>query len=234
MRVLNRKQLAGIPVVDEGNLYLGAVTESAEAVRARLARQEMQAREAQANRAAAMRAAQVREQHARDRAAFGYAQMLERSIRQRGNTQAKRPQAPMAAFQKQFGVNNALLGFVDPDRRDLGGVYDPSGRARSGDETTKTVEPDFSASEVYRAQEFNNQLTAKDVKGYTKYRDWPLVQDARGDFGGILKPESGSADFSTWIVNDAKNDFGALPPRLPGVATGTRFQSILRRGRRLR
>ena len=94
-------------------------------------------------------------------------------------------------YVNQFGINTPLMGFADEVR-----------------------DADFSVSSVIPAQEFGNRLSNKSVAAYTKFKDFPLVVDApKGDFGGILVNEKGSADFSTWIVNDAKQDFGYTPRR---------------------
>lgn len=185
MRVLNRRQLDRIPMVDAGNLYLGEIPETVEQKRSRIQKQQMQ--EAQKRQLMAMQASNQRRQaeYARDQMSGAYEEMLKRSLRNTG----RKSVVAVKHQGKQYGVNNALLGFVD-----------------------ETTEPNYSQSEVYRAPEFKNGLTAKDCKNYTRFKDWPLVIDSpRGDFGGILTSEAGSPDFSTWITDDVKQDFGYVP-----------------------
>lgn len=191
MRITNRRQLANIPTVDQDNLFLGEVSE------AERARMEIRARERQAQ----ARAAQVRRNQAekirreqdrlRDLRAMQHEEMLKRSLRNGGHSVQRAAQMQGTGYVKQFGIQKPLAGF------------EPA-----------TDTPDFSASDVYNAQQFSNCLSAKDVAAYTRYKDFPLVLDApQGDFGGILTNEKGSPDFSTWIVNDAPSDFGRLPRR---------------------
>jgi hypothetical protein len=189
MRILNRAQLARVPMVDAGNLYLGEVSASAEVQRARIAR-------ANAQRAAQMRVANARaaaaaaaENNRRMRAAQMHGEMLERSLRQSGANIVAAAKRQGSGWVPQYGVKNPLLGFVD-----------------------ETVNPDYSQSEVYNAQEFNNRLTANDNRCYVKFKDYPLVLDSpKGDFGGILTSEGGSPDFSHMIVDDVQQDFGYTP-----------------------
>lgn len=197
MRVLNRRQLNRIPMVDQGNVNLDRVPMGA------MNNREMIA--SNANRAAhTARVAQARAQQSaarEDRARLLQSQMhgamLERSLRQPGHGVAAAARKQGMGWVPQFGVKNPTLGFV--------------GEVKAGSITT----PDYSEQEVYAAQEFNNVLTARNNPQFAKFQDYPMVMDApNGDFGGVLTNESGSADFSEYIVMDDSKDFGHTP-RMP-------------------
>lgn len=195
MRILNKRQLDQIPMVDEANLYLGADNAQVEANRASIARDNVaRARIAQLRQQNLQNRA-LKDEQLRARANMGYANMLKRSLRNTGKQAAMGAAKPSDGRVKQFGVNNAQLGFVDEC-------------------CNSTVLSDYESRETYDAQEFSNKLTNHDAAAYTKFKDYPLVVDApRGDFGGILTNEQGTADFSEWIVNDSQQDFGYVPKR---------------------
>lgn len=193
MRIFNRKQLASIPMVDAGNLYLGADSATVEARRAKIERDnQLRARAARAAQMRAQAAAKAEEAR-RIRAAQAHAEMLQRSLQRNNRQVALAGRRQGSGWVPQFGLRNPTLGFVDE-------VRGPG--------------PNYNQSDVVPAQDFNNHLTNHDSKRYSQFKDFPLVVDApKGDFGGILTNEAGSADFSERIVNDVRQDFGYVPRR---------------------
>lgn len=188
-RILNRRELANVPMVDAGHLYLGEVPENIEAKRAKL--RWAQIRHAQARRNAEVQArerARIADQRAiRDAQLHG--DMLARSLSKPGHDIVHAAVNQGTGWTRQYGNGNPLMGFVD-----------------------ETAEPDFEMRDTYPAQEFNNHLTANTNINYTRFKDYPLVMDApRGDFGGVLTNDTNSADFSEYIVNEVKTDFGYVP-----------------------
>jgi hypothetical protein len=188
MRVLNKKQLANIPMVDAGNLYLGMG--APDRVRDAIQRRELSYAQKVANNRRLEAERRRIETLNGERANQAHADMLKRSLHNSGRKVIAAAKKQGNGFLPQYGVKNAMLGFVDEVKK-----------------------ADFYNDEAIPAQDFNNALTAKDFAAYTQFKDFPLVEDARGDFGGILTNEKGSADFSTWIVDDAKTDFGYVPRR---------------------
>lgn len=191
MRILNKRQLANVPTVDQDNLFLGEINDMVQA-RRDLHASEMRAMERrQMLRLAQAEAIRREQDRLRDLRAAKHEEMLKRSLRNGGHDVYRAAIRQGNGYVKQFGMSQPLAGFVDAE-----------------------YVPDFSASDVIPAQEFSNKLSNKSVAAYTRFKDFPLVIDApKGDFGGILTNEKGSADFSTWIVNDAPRDFGYAPRR---------------------
>lgn len=190
MRILNRRQLAKIPMADASNLYLGEFDESSRSVAQKQDRAYAN-RQARAKQRAIARQKYEEAQNAV--ASAEYTAMLKRSLKQDTSkySQAMSGRSDFG-FVPKFGNHTPLMGFVD---------------------SMPTTLKDFSQREVYPAQDFCNTKTSHDFVGYTKMKDFPLVEDANSDFGGILTTDSKSADFSEYIVNDAKHDFGYAPRR---------------------
>jgi len=192
MRVLNSRQLRNLPRVDQGNLYLDEVSPVEQAQRDKILRDRQKLMMVNDARAKAQRQEIYRQEMVRQKQSEAHNRMLQRSLKQDGHATMRAIQNQGKGFVPQFGVRAHQTGFVDcQDAR----------------------QADFLAQDVYNAPQFNNHLTAKDRKSYSKYKDWPLVMDAAGDFGGYLLCEAGSPDFSTRIVNDARTDFGYVPQR---------------------
>ncbi len=190
MRILNKRQLQNIPMVDSSNLFLGEFNED---LRVRAQKDEAIARARSERAKQRLSARKKYEEYQASIAAAKHAQVLKNSLKQDTRKyQAAMSGRPDFGFVPKFGNNTPLMGFVD---------------------SLPTTLKDFSQREVYPAQDFCNTKTAKDFVGYTQFKDFPLVDDAKGDFGGILKTEAGSVDFSQMIVDDVKSDFGYVPRR---------------------
>lgn len=202
MRLLNKNQLNNLPVVEQGNMFLGEARGTAEAAQA-IKRGYQQAARDRAVASHNQKRMASRNQAMGDAAAANHAAMLARSIKPNAKQQglvleAQNNRGNMMQGQNRFGVRSPGMGFIAP----------------SAVSTSNTINSDFIEEEIYNAQEFNNCLTSDHFKGYKQYKDFPMVWDSpKGDFGGILTDERGSADFSTRIVNDAPNDFGYIPQR---------------------
>lgn len=206
MRLMNRRQLNNLPVVEQGNVIFDEAKGTMGAARA-IANGYRQAAINRANAARNAAAIERRNTMLGDISAAKHTAMLQRSLGQNKNQQGLVLQARAARGnpmngEKRFGVRNPQLGFCDPNA--------------STHATGNTINSDFIEEEIYNAQEFNNCLTSDHFKGNKQYQDFPQVWDApKGDFGGILTNEQGSADFSTRIVNDAPADFGYVPRSAP-------------------
>lgn len=172
MRFLNMNQLANIPDADG----------SADRARAQRKAEEMKRR-----LAARAREAAQREQNQYQR------EMLDNQSRRLSGYGVAFARAHQGSgFIPQYGIKNALLGFVD----------EVPGSAT-----------DFDMHTAQPVTEFCNGLSAKDLK-YTEYQDFPMVMDSPGgDFSGVLVDEAHSADFSERIFNDDRQDFGYAPRR---------------------
>lgn len=189
MRITNMRQLANVPMVDAGDLYLDRQSRAIEARRLQIQRRERdQAIQAQRAQAAAV-ARRKAEEAQRLAEAQRYEAMMKRSMRRGGHDVVAAAKLQGLGFVSTYGVKNPLLGFVD-----------------------EVDEPDFETRHVYNAPQFNNHLTARVPKAYIEGKDWPLVLDApKGDFGSVLKSESTSPDFAHLIVHDVRSDFGYVP-----------------------
>lgn len=192
MRILNMKQLRNAVKVDQVNPSYGN--------RADLRRMRQNVNEMDTIQRVALdmqargHALGAMEERARELEAHRRDQMLQRSLRNTGHAVHYASKHQGSGNVPRYGVKTPGLGFVDA--------------------TLQTSNPDYSQHEVYEAQQFNNCLASQDMVGYSKFKDYPLVLDSpKGDFGGLLTDEKGSADFSTWIVNDDRQDFGYVPQR---------------------
>lgn len=75
-------------------------------------------------------------------------------------------------------------------------------------------ESDFSAHSIVDVPPFENHQSSRSLgmRDYARYSD---QKEPVSDFSGVLVNEAGSADFSEFITNDVKNDFGSVPRRMP-------------------
>lgn len=196
MRVLNRRQLASVPMVDAGHLYLGEVSDAVELRREKLRRKQFQEQQARRNAEVRARAARNRAENQVTANAQRHGAVLERSLRNTGRAAMMGAVHQGDGFIPQYGVKNPLLGFVD-----------------------EVADADFEMQDVYPAQEFNNLLTARNNPAYLKLKDFPLVIDApnatNSGFQGVLLTNENSADFAELIVNDSRRDFGYVPKHSP-------------------
>lgn len=198
---INTRRLKNIPIVDQGNVYFEdhaeALSYEKKNEKARL--QEAKRRQLEAERNRRIMEIRRREEYARDLEAARQAKKLKESL-----TTAKRDaeftvaRGQKTGFIKTQTVKNHQMPWLPGVL-----VKNLNGGPDFGD-------VDFNISEAVPAQDFGNNITAKELLR-DRYRDYPLVDDAKGDFGGILTDEAGSPDFSTTIVDDVKSDFGRLP-----------------------
>jgi hypothetical protein len=149
---------------------------------------QAQIRAAQATKARA-------DQVAMERAAYNHAQMLKQSLSRQNHKDELYLQAIREGhkpMQKSSMVKDGLMGW------------------HPGETVTNMGYVDFSISDVVPAQAFDNILRQEHINQSGYPTDYPIVDDAKSDFGGVLLSESGSPDFSTMIVNDAPGDFGRI------------------------
>lgn len=191
---MKHQDYLGAPVVDEVQMTVEPIQEArilkserlrlVEAQKAKL-RLEAQKRKALQER---------KREGEREKRNAHYNSMLKNSLKRKtdANLIAALSQAH-TPFSKSTLVKNPLAGFL------------PAEAVKQ--EGASAFDPDFNIYMAVPAQEFTNQIRQKDLH----YKDFPLVVDdkSKGDFSGILLTEKGSPDYSTMIVNEAKNDFGA-------------------------
>jgi len=185
MMIFNPKK--AIPLVDAGNVHHSDRVTAPED-RARIRQNELVERRKRQQFYLMQQAQQKRLEHEAAVRAHKQNAMLQRSLKQKPALMGAKHSFGSVP---QFGNSTPLMGFTDEAR-----------------------DADYSQQEVIPAQEFNNALACKDFADYTKFKDYPLVLDApAGDFGGVLVNEKGSPDFAALIVNDVRQDSGAVPRR---------------------
>lgn len=187
---LNAQDLNDVEYVDQSELYLEPTNQGVAAKSAAIqAQNERRSLLEKGRKMAELRRLRAEEQ-AVSMGSYAYGKMLERSIVRKDDLLSAALMQKFQPFQSSSTVRNPMLGFVD------------------GAEEVETKDTDFSIYEAVPAQEFNSHLTARDA-----YHDYPVVDDdsEKGDFAGVLLQESGAADFSTMIVNEARSDFGREP-----------------------
>lgn len=180
------------PFVDEVHMTMEPNNDSRIAKSDRLRVIEMQKAkirlEAQKRRAAMIR----NQEKKKDIESYNHEKMLKKSLHRKDDLLAAALMQKHTPFSKSAMINNPLAGFIPAE------VMKQEGAS--------AFDPDFNIYMAVPAQGFSNHIRQKDLH----YKDFPLVDNVstKGDFSGVLLSEKGSPDYSTMIINDAKNDFG--------------------------